>query len=606
MKSKMVSFCTVLAVTAVVLVFASCPTDKAADEIPVTGISLNKSSLTLAVGDSEKLTYTITPANAANKQVRWSSDKPNFATVSNGMVTAAAVGTAVITVKTVNGNHTASATVTVVPVVPVSGISLEKSSVTLTIFNKEKINYTITPDNATNKNVTWSSSNTNVATVASDGTITAVGFTSGGSNKFNTGGTSTSPTTSPATGTATITATTASGGHTAIITVNTTTAPQVNLSALPPLKTQFADYFLIGNIFRGSSEISGSGASATISNAQLTRHFNALTAENAMKPSYLVNGYNAGTNTVTWNTNNKNAAVNFVNAARNANMKVIGHTLLWHSQNANWMTNIGTDRNTALTAMKTYITAVMGDPEFKGKIYSWDVLNEIFPDGVSAAADWKNVMRTTGDSQAPNPWYVAIGSDFVYEGFLAARLADPAAILYYNDYNMDSVGKATMVRNMVRDVNVRYKTAYPNETRLLIEGIGMQSHHNHSVTAAQIRASIEGLFKPLGVKLSVSELDILAYPTYSAYSSALSAAGGVGSTNRNHESTVTNDWLKTQAQRYGEYMQVYLDNADIIERVSLWGVTDNISWRSFGLPLLFDPNGGAKPAYYQFVGALPQ
>jgi endo-1,4-beta-xylanase len=487
MKSKMVLFCTALAVMAVVWGLAGCPKpeEENLDKIPVTGITLTKKTLTLALSKTEKLSYTITPENADNQKVTWSSDKPTVATVAaDGTVTAAVSGTAKITVKTEDGDFTDVTTVTV---------------------------------------------------VGND-----------------------------------------------------------DIMALPAMKTQFAGKFLIGNIIN-PGDISGSGASATISNTRLTRHFNALTAENNMKPSYLISGYNASTNTVTWNTNNKAIAVGFVNAAQKAGIKLIGHTLLWHSQNASWMTNIGTDKNAALTAMKTYITAVVGDAEFKGKIYSWDVLNEIFPDGVSASATWTDVMRKTGDSQAANPWYVAIGSDFVYEGFLAARKADPNAILYYNDYNMDQVGKATMVRNMVQAVNNKYRTSSDKPAgeaagRLLIEGIGMQSHHNTNVQASSIKNTLE-LFKPLGVKISISELDVLAQ----GYSSALEGANKPPAAGNN---------LTLQATRYGEYMKLFLEYSSMMGRVSIWGITDDKSWRAAGEPLLFDKNGKAKPAYISFIKAL--
>ena len=238
----------------------------------------------------------------------------------------------------------------------------------------------------------------------------------------------------------------------------------------------------------------------------------------------------------------------------------------------------------ALTTMKKYITDVV--VHFKGRIYSWDVLNEVFPDGVNANADWKTAMRTN------NPWYKAIGSDFVYEGFLAARLADPDAILYYNDYNLDNVGKATMVRNMVKAVNDKYlassdKPAGESAVRLLIEGIGMQSHHNTNVQASSIKNSLD-LFKPLGVKISISELDVLAQ----GYSSALEGANKPPATGNN---------LTLQATRYSEYIAVFLQYTDIIERVTLWGLTDDKSWRSAGQPLLFDASGKAKEAYYKFV-----
>ena len=426
--------------------------------------------------------------------------------------------------------------------IPVDGITLAKKTLTLALSKTEKLSYTIKPEDATNQKVTWSSSKPAVVKVE-DGTVTAA-----------------------SSGTSKITVKTEDGGFTADITV--TVVGNDNIMALPAMKTQFAGKFMMGNIFN-PSDITGSGASATMNSERLTRHFDVLTAENNMKPSYISTGqgqYNFTT------------ADNMVNAARASGFQVVGHTLLWHSQNAGWMTSANCNVNN----MKTYITAVVD--HFKGKLYSWDVLNEVFPDGVSASADWKTAMRSN------NPWFASQGSDFVYQGFLAARLADPNAILYYNDYNLDNVGKATMVRNMVRDVNQQYATAYPNETRKLIEGIGMQSHHNTNVQASSIRASLN-LFKPLGVKISISELDVLAQ----GYSSALEGANKAPAAGNN---------LTLQATRYGEYMKVFLEFSDIIERVSIWGITDDKSWRSAGQPLLFDPAGKAKAAYFSFVKAL--
>ena len=89
--------------------------ETAAATVPVTGVSLNKSTLTLTEGDSETLTATITPANATDKTVTWSTDNSSVATVSNGKVTAVAEGSATITVKTKDGNKTATCSVTVNP-----------------------------------------------------------------------------------------------------------------------------------------------------------------------------------------------------------------------------------------------------------------------------------------------------------------------------------------------------------------------------------------------------------------------------------------------------------------------------------------------------------
>jgi len=419
------------------------------------------------------------------------------------------------------------------------------------------------------KTITWSSGDASKVYVDSTGNVTSnitVFSTDDGNQKYTQG---------PAKAEVTITAK-AADNTTQTFTVVATTEAQEYIMDLPPLKAKFPANILIGNI-----ATTGDAGTTAIINQSLIRHFNALTSENDMKPSSISTGEGA----YNWTNADK-----FVNAATASGFKVIGHTLLWHSQIPTWQQNMASaTKEVALAAMKKYITDVV--THFKGKIYSWDVLNEVFPDGVSASADWKNSMRQE------NPWYKAIGSDFVYEGFIAARLADPNAILYYNDYNTDQTGKATMIRNMVRDVNQRFKTEYPNQTRLLIEGIGMQEHHNLGVSASNVRAALN-LFKPLGVKIAVSEIDVLGQD-WGSFNSVGQGANKQGS------STVTNNGLMTQASLYKQYMDVYKDFTDIIERISIWGITDNNSWRSAGLPLLFDANGKAKPAYYKFVEGIP-
>ena len=139
----------------------------------VTGISLNKTAITLKKGSSETLKATIKPSNAANKTVTWTSSNSKVATVANGKVTAVAAGTATITAKSNNGK-TATCKVTVVnPTVAVTGIKLDKTALTLNPKGTATLKATITPSNATNKTVTWTSSNSKVATV-SGGKVTAV------------------------------------------------------------------------------------------------------------------------------------------------------------------------------------------------------------------------------------------------------------------------------------------------------------------------------------------------------------------------------------------------------------------------------------------------
>ena len=148
-------------------------------DVAVTGVSLNKTTTSIQVGASEQLTATVEPNNATNKAVNWSSNSPSVATVDNsGNVTAVAEGTATITVTTQDGNKTATCTVTVTPAssdpVAVTGVSLNKTSTTLTVGGSETLTATVQPSNATNKAVNWSSNPTSVATVDSNGKVTAV------------------------------------------------------------------------------------------------------------------------------------------------------------------------------------------------------------------------------------------------------------------------------------------------------------------------------------------------------------------------------------------------------------------------------------------------
>ena len=164
----------------------------------VTGVTLNKDSLILDLGGEETLTAAITPDNATNKNVTWESDNENVATVENGVVTAVGAGTATITVTTEDGSFTDTCQVTVKEAanVPVTSVSLDKTTLELTEGETAQLTATVLPDNATNKAVTWSTSNASIATVDANGLVTAVSA-----------------------GTATITVTTEDGSFTAKCTV---------------------------------------------------------------------------------------------------------------------------------------------------------------------------------------------------------------------------------------------------------------------------------------------------------------------------------------------------------------------------------------------------
>ena len=166
------------------------------EKVAVTGVALDTTAITLLPEDVYTLTATVNPEGATDDYITWSTSDETVVTVENGVVTAVAVGTATITVTTVEGGFTATCEVTVNPR-PVTGVTLDKVEATLEVKETVALVATVAPANATNQDVTWSTSDEAVATVA-DGVVTAV-----------------------AEGTATITVTTVDGSFTAtcVITV---------------------------------------------------------------------------------------------------------------------------------------------------------------------------------------------------------------------------------------------------------------------------------------------------------------------------------------------------------------------------------------------------
>lgn len=147
------------------------------DKVPVTGVTLDKTSSSIEVGKAIVLAVSVTPENATNKAVTWRSSNSNIASVdSNGIVYGKAAGEAIITVETVDLNYKAICKVIVTntnAVVPVRGVTLDKTNVTLNQGKVIVLTPQINPANATNKKVTWKSSDSSVATVDSNGIVIA-------------------------------------------------------------------------------------------------------------------------------------------------------------------------------------------------------------------------------------------------------------------------------------------------------------------------------------------------------------------------------------------------------------------------------------------------
>ena len=165
--------------------------------VSVTGISLNTKTADVGIGGSCQLIAEILPENATNKEVTWTSSKPEIAEVKDGLVTGIREGTAIIIVKSKDGAKTASCTITVKNL-SVTGITLDRRELDMEINETYRLIPSISPTGANNQNITWASDNEEVAAV-SDGTVTAKKV-----------------------GTAIITATTEDGSYTAACTVTVT------------------------------------------------------------------------------------------------------------------------------------------------------------------------------------------------------------------------------------------------------------------------------------------------------------------------------------------------------------------------------------------------
>jgi GH35 family endo-1,4-beta-xylanase len=291
------------------------------------------------------------------------------------------------------------------------------------------------------------------------------------------------------------------------------------------------------------------------------KQFNMLVAENEMKMETLQpqrGQFSFG------------SADGLVSFAQRNKMTMRGHCLVWHQQQPEWLSSDGKKndkgwtRQQALEIMKNHITNVM--QHFKGKVTEWDVVNECLDDDQS-------IIRTNPDAYTlrQNVWQRAIGDDYIDSAFVYARQADPTALLYLNDYDVEMQGKAKAVAfyNIVKRLQ---------QHGIPIDGVGLQCHFSvGSVDSVKLERTIRR-FGDDGLKCIITELDM-----------------GVGSTSAKD--------LEEQARNYRVVTDIMLNNANCPSMV-IWGIKDNDSWRSGSNPLLYTAQLGRKPAWYAVRSAL--
>ncbi|MEJ2275680.1 MAG: endo-1,4-beta-xylanase [Woeseiaceae bacterium] len=344
------------------------------------------------------------------------------------------------------------------------------------------------------------------------------------------------------------------------------------------LRAEFADHFLIGNALNVDQIKIMSGDDDF--EAFVLKHFNALTAENAMKWERIHPA--AGE----WNWEPADQLVEF---AHRHGIHLTGHTLVWHQQTPDWVFEDAegnpASRELLLERMKAHIDAVVG--RYKGRVPSWDVVNEGIEEDGS--------MRDT-------PWRQIIGDDYIEKAFEYAHAADPDAILFYNDYNMFAPGRRDGVIALVERLRAK---------GIPIHGIGLQGHMrvDYPETLDGFEEAIEA-YGELGVDVAITELDVSVLPWPGE------KAGGADITDRHEFDAMMNpyvDGLTPEAQaafdrRYLEIFRILLENSDVVTRVTFWGINDGMSWRNgwpmegrTDYPLLIDRDNQLKPVWQDII-----
>jgi endo-1,4-beta-xylanase len=287
-------------------------------------------------------------------------------------------------------------------------------------------------------------------------------------------------------------------------------------------------------------------------------HFNSITAENAMKMDALHPAENE------YNWSDSDYLASFCNQY---NKHLHGHTLIWHQRVPNWIKNYK-DTTQVENVIKNHIQTVVS--HFKGKVKSWDVVNEAFgEEGLLRDSFWKQKL----------------GNDYIAKCLKWVKEADPDVKLFYNDYFLLlPSSKFSAIFAMIDDFQKR-------NPPVPIDGIGIQMHVTDTYPdTSQIRELINEA-KKRNLLVHFSELDVSLNPN-----------GG------NNE--LTEDLRQSQKDRYKSIVLNYrILSIELQFGITTWGVGDGDSWiRSYfnriDWPLLFDENYEPKPAFYGFVEGL--
>lgn len=333
--------------------------------------------------------------------------------------------------------------------------------------------------------------------------------------------------------------------------------------------------------------VSGSDAA---SRDLTTRHFNTITAENVLKAGPL------NPTPGVWNFGPADAFVAF---GEQHKMFIVGHTLVWHNQTPSWFFTDSTGkprpRDAVVEQLRSHIQQVAS--RYVGRVHAWDVVNEVIDnDGSYRPTTW---VRGVGN-----------GDELVRLSFKYAQQYAPDAELYYNDFNTWRPTKRDGIVRMVRMLK---------REGIRVDGIGMQGHWGLNYPSLEhIEAAIDS-FASTGAKVMITEMDIDVLP--------LTREGQIIGTGMSdpqfqleefktyldpYRNGLPDDVQRALTARYAELFALFYRKRDKIDRVTLWGVADDMSWKNgypipgrTNYPLLFDRARKPKSAL-DAVMAVPR
>lgn len=347
-------------------------------------------------------------------------------------------------------------------------------------------------------------------------------------------------------------------------------APNAALTVNRPvltIKDVYKDHFLLGT----AGDLPGGYSDLELS--LVKREFGIVTPENCLKPGPVHPGE------TTWRFERPDALVKW---CADNKIAIHGHTLVWHAQTSNWFFR-DDDRAVLTQRLKDHISTLVG--RYKGKIRSWDVVNEAINDGGNAQTAQNENLRDSA-------WLRGLGPEFVTLAFKFAHEADPDAKLYYNDYGIEvgpkHASSLVLLKRLIKD-------GAP------IHGVGIQGHWNTTnIPYAALDQAIAD-YASLGLNVSISELDVTIRGASGGQFGPRPGFGGRGSVRGTPPSAQD---LKDQASAYARLFAIFIKHQDVVERVTFWGLSDRRTWRFGQHPLIFDSNNQRKPAYAAIVDAL--